>query len=139
MGDLAKARATYEKFLLVAPDSPLVSQVKRLIADLDQNLAAEAAAQDRPAKTSAEPESEATAPVVALSPAPAAEPAAPMVAASLTVTAEPAPPPRRSVFKRWWFWGLVGAAVAGGTVAAFALSSPAATTIHEGTLGTLRR
>jgi len=34
---------------------------------------------------------------------------------------------------------MVGAAVAAGTVTAFALSSPGATTIHDGSLGTLRR
>jgi hypothetical protein len=35
---------------------------------------------------------------------------------------------------------VIGAAVVGGAVAAFALSSsPATTTIHDGSLGTLRR
>jgi tetratricopeptide (TPR) repeat protein len=140
LGELAKSRATYEKFLLVAPDSPLVPEVKRLIADLDQMLAHEAEAQEtpKPAKISTD-EAEPVAPVLELSPPdPTTEPAG-ATAATLTVTAEPAQPAHRSVWKRWWVWGLIGAAVAGGTVAAFALSSPSATTIHDGTLGTLRR
>src|SRR6187402_1855053 len=41
LGELARARATYQKFLMVAPDSPLGPEVKRLIAELDQMLADE--------------------------------------------------------------------------------------------------
>ena len=35
LGDLKTARATYQKFVLVAPDSPLVPQVKSMIAEID--------------------------------------------------------------------------------------------------------
>ena len=35
LGDLKKARATYQKFVLVAPDSPLVPQVRSMIAEID--------------------------------------------------------------------------------------------------------
>jgi tetratricopeptide (TPR) repeat protein len=38
LGDLTLARATYRKFILIAPDSPFVPQVKELIVELD-NLA----------------------------------------------------------------------------------------------------
>ena len=144
LGELAKARATYQKFLMVAPDSPLGPEVKRLIAELDQMLADEAAAQTQPTKGQPAEESteraEEAAPALKLSP-PAIpdEPAAATVAATLTVAATPTPASPRPLWKRWWVWGLVGAAVAGGTVAAFALSSPATTTIHDGTVGTLRR
>jgi tetratricopeptide (TPR) repeat protein len=140
LGELARARASYQKFLMVAPDSPLGPEVKRLIAELDQMLADEAAAQNaQPAKTSTESAEEA-APALQLSPpATPEQPAAATVAATLTVAAAPTPPLARPLWKRWWVWGLVGAAVAGGTVAAFALSSPGTTTIHDGTVGTLRR
>ena len=35
LGDLKTARATYQKFVLVAPDSPLVPQVESMIAEID--------------------------------------------------------------------------------------------------------
>jgi tetratricopeptide (TPR) repeat protein len=139
LGDLARARATYQKFLMVAPDSPLGPEVKRLIADLDQMLADEAAADAAKPSAASESADEAT-PALQLSPPAASEePAAAKVSATLTVAAAPPAPTARPLWKRWWVWGLVGAAVAGGTVAAFALSSPATTTIHDGTVGTLRR
>jgi tetratricopeptide (TPR) repeat protein len=124
LGDLAKAHATYEKFLFVAPDSPLVPEVKKLIAELDQMLAAEQAVEVPPA-----PSPDLSAPD---------EPAA-TTAPTLTVEARPAPAPDRPLWKRWWFWGSVGAAVVAGTATAFALSSSGPATIHEGSLGTLRR
>jgi tetratricopeptide (TPR) repeat protein len=126
LGDLAKAHATYEKFLFVAPDSPLVPEVKKLLAELDQMLAAEA-------------ETDTPAPPELSAPAPA-EPA-PTTAAAATLTAEarPAPAPAPPQWKRWWVWGAVGAALAAGTVTAFALSSSDPTMVHDGSLGTLRR
>jgi tetratricopeptide (TPR) repeat protein len=143
LGELARARASYQKFLMVAPDSPLGPEVKRLMAELDQMLADEAAAQTQPANaqpaTASTERAEEAAPALRLSPPASPEPAAATVAATLTVAATPTPPPARPLWKRWWVWGLVGAAVAGGTVAAFALSSPGTTTIHDGTVGTLRR
>ena len=39
LGELATARATYQKFVMVAPDSPHVSEVRALIAELDKLLA----------------------------------------------------------------------------------------------------
>ena len=130
LGELAKARATYQKFLMVAPDSPLVPEVKRLIADLDQMLSdEEAAAKEAPAKEE---------PALVVLPA-ATPPVEPASTATVTLTAQPAPQAARPLWKRWWVWGMVGAAVAAGTVTAFALSSPGATTIHDGSLGTLRR
>jgi hypothetical protein len=132
LGDLARARATYQKFLLVAPDSPLVPEVKRLIADLDQMLAEEAAAnKEAPGDTKEES---------ALIVVPAAPvPVQPTTTATVMLTAQPAPLPDRPLWKRWWVWGMVGAAIVAGTATAFALSSPGATTLHDGSLGSLRR
>jgi tetratricopeptide (TPR) repeat protein len=129
LGELAKARATYQRFLMVAPDSPLGPEVKRLIADLDQMLADEQAANEGSEKATTE------ASLVPSAPPPAA--LAPT--AAVTLTAQPTTTPDRPLWKRWWVWGIVGAAVAAGTVTAFALSSPGATTIHDGSIGTLRR
>ena len=39
LGDLKTARATYQKFVLVAPDSPLVPQVRSMVAEIDGLLA----------------------------------------------------------------------------------------------------
>ena len=39
LGDLTKARATYQKFVVVAPDSPLVPEVKSIITELDKLIA----------------------------------------------------------------------------------------------------
>jgi tetratricopeptide (TPR) repeat protein len=131
LGDLRKARATYQKFVMVAPDSPHVSEVQGLIAELDK-LIADLDAQ--PAEKAAAPPE---APAVLVLPAPRSEPgAAPALLAS-PPPPEASPPPTRH---RWWLWALAGAVVvgAGATVAVLA-RSPETTTIHEGTLATLRR
>ncbi|HEX2656851.1 MAG TPA: tetratricopeptide repeat protein [Polyangia bacterium] len=130
LGDLTRARATYRKFILVAPDSPFVPQVKTLIDELDQ-LAIDLEGGAKPASENAPtalqaPDSETTA--GAPGPALVAVPAAP--AASST----------SSSGHRWWLWGSVGGAVALAAAATFfVLRTPDATTVHDGTLGTLRR
>ena len=137
LGDLTKARATYQKFIVVAPDSPLVPEVNSLIAELDK-LIADLGDGETGAETGTEESSE-TPPKPDLEPPPRAD--APTAAASMVVLTAPEPTPaaRSSGHRRWWLWGVIGAAVVGGAVAAFALSSPSTTTIHDGSLGTLRR
>ena len=130
LGDLTRARASYRKFILVAPDSPFVPQVKTLIEELDQ-LAIDLDGAPKPAGTAPAPalqardsETSAGAPGPAL----VAVPAAP--AASSTSSSK----------HRWWLWGTVGAAVAiAATTTFFVLRTPDANTVHDGTLGTLRR
>jgi len=160
LGDLPKAKATYQKFVMVAPDSPHVPEVKTLIAELDKLIAdlaeekghgggagtasssAPAALSPPVATTAGSAEAgaathESGAGSLALSPSPS-----PPAPANLLTPAAPAPAPetRTAPAKtRWWVWGLVGAAVvAGGTAAAFALA-PSTTTVHDGSLGALRR
>jgi tetratricopeptide (TPR) repeat protein len=125
LGDLKKARATYQKFVLVAPDSPLVPQVRSMIAEIDGLLEKEQE------KSAAEPDGDAK-PAVAV-PAPAA-PALVASAPAPTPAASPEPPRHR-----WWLWGALGAVVVGGAVTAVALSTGGSTTIHDGSLATLRR
>jgi tetratricopeptide (TPR) repeat protein len=55
-------------------------------------------------------------------PPPAVAPAA--ARAEAPVLAAPAPVEARPLYRRWWFWTAVGAAVVGGTVAAIALTRP---------------
>jgi tetratricopeptide (TPR) repeat protein len=133
LGDLKAARASYQKFVLVAPDSPLVPKVRSMIAEIDGLLAN--AEGEKPA---AEPDAEAK-------PAPPPEPPAPPPALERETSAavlvakapepEPAPAPRR----RWWLWGALGAVVVGGAVTAVVLMTGGTTTISDGSLGTLRR
>jgi tetratricopeptide (TPR) repeat protein len=139
LGDLKAARATYQKFVLVAPDSPLVGQVRSLIAEIDGLLA-----QPEPAApvAAAEPESAdepAPAAAAAAAPPPAPAPAATQAPILVARAGEPdtaeAPAPRR----RWWLWGAIGAVVAGGVVTAIVLSSGGGATVHDGSLATLRR
>lgn len=129
LGDLKTARATYQKFVLVAPDSPLLPQVRSMIAEIDGLLAKPDA--DKPATSGADedakPESTLTAAAPAQTPTPA------LIAAASDASPEPAP--RR----RWWLWGVIGAVVVGGAVTAIALSTGGTTTIHDGSLATLRR
>ena len=132
LGDLKTARVTYQKFILVAPDSPLVPQVRSMIAEIDGLLANSEGSKpaDEPAKEEDKPE-----PVAP--PAPKVEPTA--TAPVLIETSHaPAPAPERSSH-RWWLWTAIGAAVVGGAVTAYAVTRGGTTTIHDGSLATLRR
>jgi tetratricopeptide (TPR) repeat protein len=146
LGDLKTARATYQKFVLVAPDSPLVPQVKSMIAEIDGLLAdldknKPAAAPADPPKAADEPK-----PIDEPSPAAAPAPAAAQTTAGARqetaplLVATPAPEqPEERPRRRWWLWGALGAVVVGGAVTAVVLSTGGTTTIHDGSLATLRR
>lgn len=141
LGDLKAARATYREFVLVAPDSRLVPEVRALIEQLDAVIADLAAGGDgaSAADVGAGGDVHATelGASAALSPAPPPPATAPLIA--VPDAPEPAAPPPHSR-SHWWIWGgIAAAAVAGGVVAAVALSSPETTTIHAGSLGTLSR
>lgn len=134
LGDLKTARATYQKFVLVAPDSPLVPQVKSMIAEIDGLLADLDKNKSAPAEDEAKPADPAPAPA----PVPAAPAAQETTAPVLVATPAPAEQteqPRR----RWWLWGALGAVVVGGAVTAVVLSTGGTTTVHDGSLATLRR
>jgi len=136
LGDLKGARVTYGKFVLVAPDSPLVPQAKAMIAELDRLLSEEEETIDSGTlggfQTSREELGRAE-PVLPHA-------IAPVQIAKAPNTPAPAPAPAsESGRTRWWLWGAIGAAVIGGTVAAFALSGGETTIVDQGSLGTLRR
>jgi tetratricopeptide (TPR) repeat protein len=133
LGDLKTARATYQKFVLVAPDSPLVPQVRSMIAEIDGLLA-----NLDTAKPTAEQEEEAKPPPAEPPSSTLVEKETPPVLVAKAPDTEATPeqaPPRR----RWWLWGVIGAVVVGGAVTALVLTTGGTTTIHDGSLATLRR
>jgi tetratricopeptide (TPR) repeat protein len=134
LGDLEKARATYRKFVMVAPDSPFVPEVKSLVEELDKLLADLDATKGAPASLEPTP---ATVPVVTV-PAPSPAPAEPK-GTSLVEVSKSADPPSAGA-TRWWLWGTVGVVVAAAaTTAVILLRSPDTVILHDGSVGTLRR
>lgn len=133
LGDLKAARVTYQKFILVAPDSPLVPQVRSMIAEIDGLLANSEAS--RPADEPTTKDEDKPEPVAP--PAPKVEPTA---TAPVLIETRPAaaPAPERSSH-RWWLWTAIGAAVVGGAATAYVVTRGGTTTIHDGSLATLRR
>jgi hypothetical protein len=128
---------------MVAPDSPYVAEVTALIADLDKLL-------DVADETTPPPEAkpEHTEPDRGSSwgPPPAGQelslPAAGATEAASNplVTSTATPVPVAETGTRWWLWGTIGAVVVAGTVTAvLLLRSPGTTTLHDGSLGTLRK
>jgi hypothetical protein len=138
LGNLSVAQATYRKFIMVAPDSPFVPQVKALIAELEnlnQNLAgtsSEARPEAAAAKAGEEPK-----PAERESPNPSPAPSTTSTALTL-VSPPPVAQPQSKT--RWWLWGAIGAAAVGAITAVVLVSLPPGNkTLHDGSLGTLRR
>ena len=127
LGQLALARTTYRKFLIVAPDSPYVPDVKSLVSEIDELL-------DSTDSSASPPEPE------DLSFLTDSDEESPSTNVLVTVPAngEPTSAPPKT---HWWrLWGSVGGAVVVGLLTAVILSrSPDTTTIHDGSMGTLRR
>lgn len=169
MGDLERARATYGKFVLVAPDSPLLPEVRGLIEELDRLIAeteraralpsaAEDAAANPPTGSqhqrsgragAAGQVSGASGGRTILQPS-AIEPPGRVrtgVAAGVDLTEAPMEPtehvsddrPAMTSHRRWWLWGSVAAVAVGAATVAALLSAPGTITTHDGSLGSLRR
>jgi len=140
LGDLAGALTTYRKFVLVAPDSPFVPQVQGMIQELEkvgpevtEGEGTTPPADDASSGTGTSPNRATAAPSLAAAPVASSPP--------VLVGKSEAPAAQPSFRKTWWVvGGVAAAAVIGGTVAIFALrSGDSTTTLHDGTLGTLRR
>jgi tetratricopeptide (TPR) repeat protein len=130
LGNLKEARASYQRFLLIAPDSPLGPDIKTLVDEINQALL-------EPDSADAQSRAISAAVDVKSLDAPAVQ-----STAALAVSATDASMGQReqpAARTRWWLWGGLAAAVVAGTVTAFALRSPDAVTLHDGSLGTLRR
>jgi tetratricopeptide (TPR) repeat protein len=145
MGDLRRARITYQKFVLVAPDSPLVPEVRGLIRELDRQLGGPAAvgppAFDPPRTPQRTPGPRGAASPSAGAATDSAPGAVRLTARSADTgsSAAPGDEGRISSSSRWWLWGTLAVVTLAGVGAILALSPGGATTVHDGTLGTLRR
>lgn len=154
MGDLAGARTAFERFLALAPDSPFAPEVRDLIRELvltppplEVSAAAPVAApapREAPAVVALAPavvnEPTRAAPLAALAPTPAAPASASALVGNRIRAAPPAPVRRRRTSAAsWWLWG--GVAVTAVVVSAIVMGAGGGTntTIHDGSLGTLRR
>lgn len=130
LGDLPRARTTYQKFVAIAPHSPLVAEVRSLIRELDQLISD----LGEPAK----PEAPDPVPVVIIPPPPAVVPLVVRPPLNTTILVKATAPPPEPV--RWGLWGGTAAVVVGGAVASFFfLSAPRTQTVHDGSIGSLRR
>lgn len=98
-GELRSALALYRRYAAMDPESKLRDEVSGVIAELDAAVKAEDAVQR---------------PVVAEPPAP--------TDGDVRVVAAPIEPPPRPLYRRWWFWGGVGAVVVGAVAAGILLS-----------------
>jgi hypothetical protein len=143
LGDMTGARAAYDAFLAHAPDSPLAPEVKALVRELVLT----------PPSLVVGPPPSRAAPSLA-APAVRASTAAPRAPARVNLElarvaadpdAEPAPaapsrPPASNGRRSWWIWGAVTLAIV--VTSAVVLGSGGGgtnSTIHDGTIGTLRR
>ncbi len=163
LGDMVAARAAFERFLALAPDSPLAPEVRGLVRELMLTPppldASGGPVVVEPLRAPAPPIERQQAPSA---PASASAPANPLVAgAALSLVADasvreadplamtvpaPSPRPRAAAHQRrsssnMWLWGGVAMAAAALVSAALVIgaSGGGTTTIHDGTLGTLRR
>jgi tetratricopeptide (TPR) repeat protein len=143
-GELQSARALYKRFLLMEPDSRLRGEVESVLQEIDTALAAEDAAKrngpaapgaDAPAASVAPPPAPAA--PLALVPPPPSAPASDMGTAG-TFTSGPAADEgaERPLYKKGWFWGVVGGVVAAGVLTAVLMSGRASYE-KSGSLGTV--
>jgi tetratricopeptide (TPR) repeat protein len=118
LGHLADARALYQKFLLVEPQSPYAPEVQQVIGEIDSYLAIEAAS-----RSPTDP-SPAGAPSIGAAPAEVPPyPVAMSSAASPAVTAPPLPP-QPPLYRRWWVWASVAGVLAAGVTTTVLLGRP---------------
>jgi len=143
LGELAQARTSYRKFVMVAPDSKFVPEVKKLIAELDDLLSDESkvASSAKGQKVSLEAGPSEVSVLPSLTDQQALATATAVENPGLSLTSVPSPAastPKTGT--RWWLWGTVGAVtLTAATVAVLALRDPGTNTLDSGSLGTLRR
>ena len=135
-GDLASARALYQRYLLVEPDSKLRADVEAVVKEIDETLATAPASETPPATTSA-PQPPLQLLPTAPPPAPPDPAAALLVRSSRDSSPDSAasPPP---IYRRWWFWAGAGGAVAVGLASAvLVIRSSGDGPARSGSIGTL--
>lgn len=115
LGDHAEALSYYRKYLRAAPRASNRAEVERRMEELEAALAAASKSREAPPPSVIPPAPEPTAPSpVASSPPPSLAPPPP----AANLVAGPPRPESPPVYKRWWFWAGVGAAVAAGVTIA---------------------
>jgi hypothetical protein len=162
LGNLTGALTTYRKFIMVAPDSPYVPQVRALVADLEKLARDAERERERERAASGKPgarvmdsdggrgnsgggprNANGTMLLQAAKPAsaaPALIDGAGAGTAAPGAQAQTASTTHASSARWWWVGGAAAlVAIAGGTAAVFALRSDGSTTLHEGSLGSVRR
>ena len=138
LGQREAAIDFYRKYVRASPDANNRAEAERWIAELkahgdDPSGAASAEGAPTAAPLAARPDAPAAgAPIDAAAPAPsvlspppaamAPSPSAPL-ALGLASSDRVAPAPSPAVYRRWWFWAVLGAAAAGATVLAISLGS----------------
>lgn len=147
LGEKTEALRFYRRYAEATPSASERARARKWIAELEAAAGASPAAVAPPpvgsagspppsssAKPSAKPPSPSVspAPSLAVSPPPPA-PAEAQPASSVTLTVPPPEPsPDRPIYKRWWFWAGVGAAVVLGAVAVSAAASDRPMTCGSG-------
>lgn len=169
LGHAARARELYQRYLDTDPQSAERAGVPALIAELDRTAGASARGEASPPAGVAEsppaavtnpmtaaPETRAVAtipaeptpaaaqpPTGAVAPLPAVPPPAeePAVVVETPRTDEPSdgPTARRPLYKRWWFWAVVGVVTVAATTTAVLATRPATAAFQDdGSLGRIQ-
>jgi tetratricopeptide (TPR) repeat protein len=137
LGELGKAREHYWKFLDAAPkDHPSRPSVNDYLRAMEQIEADGVSVDSAPAKGPPPAPEPATAPgpPPQLPPTLSAPPPPDAPSPGLVLVDSPARDQKAPVYKRWWFWTLVGGAVAAG-VGTYVLTRRAATPHCSASLG----
>jgi tetratricopeptide (TPR) repeat protein len=133
MGEHAEALSYYRKYLRAAPRAANRAEVERRMDELEAALAAASKSREAPPPSVLPPATEPVAPPpAAATPAPDLAVPAPAPPAVNLVSEPAAPEP--PVYKRWWFWAGVGAAVAAGVTIGILASSPRTRATYKGDL-----
>ena len=125
-GKHERALTIYRNYLRLYPKVTNAETVQGHITKLEERIAAEGAAKTRPAPV----ESPTSSPVLTSPPPPESFTPPPAVAAptvSLTAGPDNADDRPRPIYKKPWFWGVVGGAVAVGVITAIVVSSSGST------------
>jgi tetratricopeptide (TPR) repeat protein len=139
-GDFDKAVFFYRGYLRAQPQAKNHSEVQRRIAELDEAIEAKRRGQERPpnvpatvephARTQPEPPptvtpgpEPASQPRPSATPPPEAQPAPPEAqpTAQPATASNEAPASDKPVWKKWWFWTIIGGVVVVGVVVAVAV------------------
>jgi tetratricopeptide (TPR) repeat protein len=109
-----KALKFYGKFLQVAPNAPNRAEVERHMTALERqvrennNAATTPSTTHEPTPPTTQPETTAPTPPATPPPSATPEPAATQLVAT--------PPPKKPLYKKGWFWGVIGGTVAAAVI-----------------------